>query len=212
MSIQSAMITKPTGNLPFNRAAAEWRGQTRLLRAAVLESDKAYQRFLDAMALPIRLRLRSKQMLRPDHAQAIVDQWRKQSIEYRVSLSAHIEKKALHIEEVRIVASKFQDAAWTNADNVEPGLSVVRVALLIGDGRMALSVEPMAVVSAHGIARRMERGEDRSRFAVLRDIARLAAPGFQFVEADGWSGSTVVAGARVDDANHELRSARTWLS
>jgi hypothetical protein len=56
----------------------------------------------------------------------------------------------------------------------EPGVGVCRFALTLRDARLHPTWEPVAICSLHALARRLERGADRSHDALFRDLCTLA--------------------------------------
>jgi len=83
--------------------------------------------------------------------------------------SADRTKSALAITEIRLRPAKSADPTWDGA--TELGLAVVAHTLHIGDGKMTVVPDPVAVISLHALARRIQRGFRQDDAAVLEDIA-----------------------------------------
>jgi len=97
--------------------------------------------------------------------------WRSVAGLDRLVFSADRTKSALAITEIRLRPAKSADPTWDGA--TELGLAVVAHTLHIGDGKMTVVPDPVAVISLHALARRVQRGFRRDDAAVLEDIACL---------------------------------------
>lgn len=116
---------------------------------------------------------------------------------------------------MRISACRFNTDLWDGAGADGLGVSVSTVRARRG----AVEVDPiiLGACSLHGLARRIERGADRSDEAVFADLARLGWRYFQMLDdgndkftlstSDGsWAGSLVWLDKR------PAALAQTWLS
>jgi hypothetical protein len=76
------------------------------------------------------------------------------------------------IREHRISTSWLNDDSWCN-DSRERGLSVCELVFAVHKGKLVLRWIPIATVSLHALARRIERSAERDHAALTRDLAVL---------------------------------------
>ena len=97
----------------------------------------------------------------------------------------------LKIAELRAIPCRMTFDAWDGAD--ELAIAVELLTLILDKGRFAKATKIYADVGLHALARRYERGEDRSDDAVLADLRPLAEGHAQAVTNGG---DFVIAGWR----------------
>lgn len=116
------------------------------------------------------------------------------------------------ISETRITASLLYDGQWE--DDGELGVMLSTVTLAVHEGQMRQCWHPLAVVSLHALARRVERGDMRTLDALVGDLGAL-------IDADGevdriatsdgfWFGGIIVAKDRGAGRTVRVRKVHTW--
>jgi hypothetical protein len=101
----------------------------------------------------------------------VAAQWRAMPAASRLGplkLTQHGEK--LSIAEVRVVPCKMKYQSWTDMELV---LGLLLIQIDYGH-EIAISRRPLGDAGLHAVARRFERGTDRSDAAVLADLLELA--------------------------------------
>jgi hypothetical protein len=118
------------------------------------------------------------------------------------------------IREYRISTSWLHDDGWNN-DFRERGLSVCELVLAAHKGKLVRRWVPLACVSLHALARRIERGRARDHAALTRDLAVLvdSDEGSEQVNTEGgyWLGAVIEA-HDTEEKRVKLRNVRTWLA
>jgi hypothetical protein len=204
--------------LDRERVSSEYTGLARVFRSAVKAEDVALDKALDAITAPLRPRLKRHPKLRHEQIAGTV---RLYGIlvpnEFRIGeTDIDRDRSAFSISETRLACSWQRFDEWQSPDARELGLAVARYRLALKDGRLRETWDAYAVVSLHAIARRIERGNDRSHSALFADLALLADAvgtiGDQVTTPDGfWLG-----GERdVRDSKgrtSRARSVRTWVA
>jgi hypothetical protein len=196
-----------------NRVGAEARGLVRVFREAVRRADAEFEHVLTGVLKPLRARLKHHVRLREEQARAACLVWTKASPSmFRIGkVTTHPDRDALCIAETRITATWLECDEWDD-DNREPGVSVATFTLQLHLGRLWTRWLPSAIISAHALARRIERGADRSPVALTADLAVLAhtgADGDRVPVGDGfWMGNVV--GIQGRHGVMQARAVRTW--
>jgi hypothetical protein len=92
----------------------------------------------------------------------------------------------LSLTEFRAVAGKMKMSAWGDNADSELAVGVLMIEVTF-DPKRDLSIRrtPLGDVCLHGLARRFERGLDRSDEAILRDVFSLAQHFGRGLAADG---------------------------
>jgi hypothetical protein len=194
------------------RVGAEWRGQARLYRDRVKAEDLTFERASRTIAAALRERLKRHPRLRHEQVAGTLRTWRSLPSTFRLgNLTTNLSRDEFEIAEPRLTGSVLLDTAW-DGDGVEPGVAVMRYRLALAGGKLKPHWQAIALVSLHALARRIERGEDRSHEALTADLALLldADPEVGEVPAsDGfWIGT--VRAMRGRDGKSRIRSVRTW--
>jgi hypothetical protein len=124
----------------------------------------------------------------------------------RLSSIASLREGRLQLAELRVIPARIRFEGW---DDDELALSLRSIAAICAPPAFTASRTLIADVGLHALARRFERGADRSEEAVLHDLAPLAREHRGIAEHGGefaipatsggrWIGSvTIVKGARV---------------
>jgi len=103
------------------------------------------------------------------------------------------------VQETRLISTWFNSVAWDDDAVREPGVAICRYVVRLGRGWLRVGWVPLAIISGHALARRLDRGRDRARAALVADLALLAdagANGDRIAVGDGWwvGGSVFVQG------------------
>jgi hypothetical protein len=200
------------------KVPAEFRGLARLFRDEVKRVDVRMNEALAAIARPLVARLRRHPRLRHELIAAAVKIYHATTpAEFRLGeIEVNPDRDAFLIAETRATATWINIAAWNNDDATEPGVAVARFALAMRPGRgMVQAWIPRGIVSLHALARRLERGADRSHDALLADLAVLTAAGAdddRMATPSGgfWLGPMEVMGG-TDKVTARARNVRTWV-
>jgi hypothetical protein len=202
------------------RVPAEHLGQARLFRNQVAAEDRIVDAALSAITKPLVERLRQHPKLRPQQPMGALRQWAETMPTGlcigRPRVAHH--KSDIAISEHRITVSWLQDEAWGEDASKERGVSICKLTFAVHKGKFVKTWRPVACVSLHALARRIERGAERGHAALIGDLAVLAeAP----ADGDGervdtpascglWLGAVILA---QDDGGEacRIRNVRTWL-
>jgi hypothetical protein len=197
------------------RVSAEARGKVRLFRAEVRAADTRFEAALASVLTPLRERLRHHVRLREEQARiAALAYCRTVPSEFRIGeLTLHPDRDRFLAQETRLISTWFNSVAWDDDAAREPGVALVTYTVRLERGRLRVSWEPIAAISAHALARHFERTGNRDHGVLVRDLAVLAdagADGDQVPAGDGyWMGSTVQMQGRHGVIN-SARSVRTF--
>lgn len=191
----------------MGQVPAEYRGQARQFRLAMLACDLDYERAVKAIVAPLKARLRRKPTLRREHVIDTVRAWKAlphRQYQLRPVETLHESEDELEIAEVRLAAGRILNPDW---DSDELGLIVTRVGLRVANGRLAKSLQGSVVISGHALGRRFERvrAADRSADAVIADIDALVG---RADNVRGWRGVDFVANDY--GTARQMRDIRTW--
>jgi len=199
------------------RVPVQFIGLARAFRSRVKAVDVEMDVALVPITAPLRARLKRHPNLRAEMIAGFSRSYRMTiPATYRIgSIEGARHGREFAMRETRLSASWITDDAW-DADHREQGLSICRFTLAVQDGRLRQVWTPVVSISLHALARRFERGRDRSSAAVLADMERLASPADEADErvptADGhWIGDVITAGDGGAGRTLRLRSIRTWL-
>jgi hypothetical protein len=102
---------------------------------------------------------------------SVASRWRALPAETRLGpLKLSQTGKKLSLAEVRVVPSRMRMESWSESELVL-GLSLIQIDY---GAQIIVSRKPLGDASLHAVARRYQRGTDRSDKAVLRDLLELA--------------------------------------
>jgi hypothetical protein len=145
----------------------------------------------------------------------VASRWRALPAETRLGplkLSQTGEK--LSLAEVRVVPSRMRMESWSESELVL-GLSLIQIDY--GD-QIIVSRKPLGDASLHAVARRYQRGTDRSDKAVLRDLLELACAfpeqvlsggDFRVAASEGWWRGELM---QLGDGGPPHLAARTYVA
>jgi hypothetical protein len=168
------MIAVKTGSRSAGgKVPAEFIGRARCLRDAVGRTAAEADRLTKLLIGPLRPRHGFRQAPRrtlPDVATA----WRvllPEAGRLGDPIGEFADRK-LRLAELRAYPIRMRFAAWDGADELAPALRMTLV--VCAPPRFRCENMLLADVGLHALARRYERGADRSDAAVLRDLVPLA--------------------------------------
>ena len=198
------------------KVPAEFISLARVFRAEVKLVDAVVEEALDLICAPLQARLARHPKLRHEQVAGTGRQY-DQLIpsQFRIGpVSAMRHRTTFAIQERRATSSWMQSDEW-DADHRELGLTLCTFTLSVHAGRLRRCWTPFVAVSLHALARRIERGRQRSHEALWRDIVALADTGEEGDRVDttggAWWGGPIDAGAGDEGRTIRLRSIRTWL-
>ena len=202
-----------------SRVPFEFVGLARQFRSAVKLVDVEMEAALDLITRPLLVRLRRKPTLRVETLPVIAEQYRTLvPARFRIGKTDGAKNKGdFAVTETWLCAGWLHDDEWGAADDVprEPGVSICKFTLSVHKGRLQRHWAPLCNVSLHALARRIERHQDRTSDALVRDITVLAAAGEDGDRVDSdrgfWLGGTIDAGNRDTGRTIRIRSVRTWI-
>jgi hypothetical protein len=158
---------------------------------------------------------------RPEHLIGFERQWRR-SIppEGRISLEIERGKRELRISETRLIHSTYKDVRWARPE-LEPSVVLGRYTFqLTTPAAYSVRRSPLAIIGIHAIARRFERGENRTEEAIAADVSELASnytglcsgsEGFSLPCPSGvWVGGIETA-TEPDGPTHRVLYVRSFL-
>jgi hypothetical protein len=195
--------------------SAEARGRARLFRAEVAQVDDQMQRALAVVLEPVRERLKRKPSIREESVLETIRQYRELTpARFRIGeITGARDRRAFALRDTRLTTSWLIDHGWNEPER-EKGVSICKFILGCRHGRLIQEWVPLVAISPHALARRIERGADRSHAALFVDLAVLASAEGEEVptpaSAGRWLGSAVVA--QNDGQPVKLANIRTWLA
>jgi hypothetical protein len=160
--------------LAASRVPPEFIGRGRVLRDKIGDEDEPTGRLINSLAtrLTDRIKDRRNPIPRPDVLRGVADAWRRNlPPRSRLDLSIELQKKSLRIHEVRLSSSVYRSAAWAEH---ERGVVIMAITLEAAPFHYRFATATIAHVSAHAIARRLQRGRGGSEAEVLHDLRMLA--------------------------------------
>jgi hypothetical protein len=200
------------------------RGRARDFRKRAAAEDLRYVSTIERLIAPLSVRMKRypRRRVRPETLAALVEGWRfMDARNFRLDLTAKMDRTSVLLTELRVCASQMQRAEW---DSPEHDLSIHEVGLLINGTRDALmQTRCVACFSIHSIARYLQRhaeadGEDSALLWAMALVAKAdinaLEPGGWKVTTDqfggGWRGRTTLVETNGRPAAR-LLSIRTWL-
>jgi hypothetical protein len=203
----------PDGIAP-PRLGREFVGLTRVFRAECKRVDLEFDDAIAAIRRPLDRRLKRHPRLRHEMiAQATRLYENTMPAKFRIgAVTITPDRDEFEIRETRLTASWLRNVHWADDDN-ELGIAVARFTLKLDAGRLRERWEPVAVVSAHSLARWFERSGHRDHALLIRDLALLASAddvgGDEVATPEGcWLGSVI--GMKGDRGASRARNVRTW--
>jgi hypothetical protein len=152
--------------------------------------DARFEAALSTILAPLRERLKRHPRLREEQAKIATLRYRRLvPAEFRIGeLETAPDRDALRISEQRLTATWMHSDAWTGDDTYEPGVAIARCTVSLNHGRLKITWVPSVIIGAHGLARRIERGRDRSHAALVADLALLAGASDMCVSIEAGDG------------------------
>jgi hypothetical protein len=203
-----------SATLDRSKVPAEYRGMARVFRDEVRAADGRINRVIAVIMPPLHARLRRHPRLREEQIAVAAKLYtRDVPAAFRIgAIEICPDRARFSIGETRLTSTWMNSITW---DAREPGVAVARCSLALVSGRLAAHWTPYALVSLHALARRIERGADRSHAALVRDLAVLADAGDDGdrVPTPGggwWRGSVVTVGSG-NGVVVRPRGVRTWV-
>ena len=169
---EAARVAAVGPNVPWHCQSAAQR-----LIDQIGENDQEISATVKRLVAPIADRLRRKGYHSPARRETLIDlarNWRKLDTPSRLAFTCDFADKgrSLAITDCRLTTTAFTLRNWPQS---EEGLAIVLINFRVAPGIGAdLTAEVIAVISAHAIGRRMQRGRTDDP-AVLADFQRLAA-------------------------------------
>jgi hypothetical protein len=194
----------------------QFRGLARQFRQQVKTDDVTIDRVLPGITAPLLARLRRHPRLRHEQIAAAERSYRAAIPPgFRIGpLIIERDPSAFRIAETRLSATWITCDDWQPGYR-EPGVSLCRFTLALTAGALTETWSPVASVSLHAPARRLERGRNASYAALIADLACLADPpadASHIDTADGaWCGTMVNTDTRRGGTVRAF-SARTWFA
>jgi len=194
----------------------EFLGAARRFRERILAVDALAIDAMEVILAPVRRRLEKKRNLRSAMVIDTAREWReKVPAEFRLSLDVIYREHSVAITEVRISSSRTKHIAWGGTG--EPGISIARVELAAGNGRLTVDTRPLASISLHALARRYQRGgcDEAAISRDLRDIVAVGVTGSDDVRCRTglWAGPVIAVRDGHDPGGRiiRMRDVRTYV-
>jgi hypothetical protein len=203
---------------PRGRVPAEFTGLARQFRTAVQAEDHRVDQALAVIEPPIRERLRTHPKLRPEAPMGVLRAWAEtvpSAFRLGPSRIARV-RTEFAINENRITSSWITDRAWGEDASRERGVSICKLTFAVHAGKLTKVWQPIACISMHALARRLERGASRDHSALIDDLAALIAvpDAGERVDTPGgfWLGQVITAARDETGKGCRMRNVRTWIS
>lgn len=180
------------------RVPVEFVGLARQLRRRVVDEERRFVDEVERLVAPLRPRGRFTPVARQVVLEMLGLAWRRRSPLGRLRLVVNYARPRLDIVDLRLADARVY--GWSGDD--EPALAVVLHHVGIAPPAPTReSVTMIAALGLHALARRFQRGADRSDAAVLADLVELALRAPDAVAAGGefevatpngrWVGATI---------------------
>jgi hypothetical protein len=145
-------------------------GRVRALRQRVLADSDRWKEITDAAiaAAGARWDRYPGRSLRPAHIQALLASFHAANSDFRLIGSTRKLQGGIELMEIRVAAGTQFRAEWQEHD-----LTIAMHTVKIGRRNIGLKIEsaPLINFNFHAMARRLDRGRDRTEDALLRDVA-----------------------------------------
>jgi hypothetical protein len=197
-----------------SRVGSEFVGLARVFRDTVRREDEQLEHALRAAIA--RAAASASEVAPGETPLGVIHAWANMPSLFRIGHPkiAYV-RTEFAIEEQRLCVSWIRDEGWGEAAERERGLAVCKLTFRVQDGRLIRRWRPIANVSLHALARRIERGAGRDPVALFSDLATLAQGNDtgERIDTPGgfWLGGCIEA---LDDGagkGCKLRNVRTWL-
>jgi hypothetical protein len=173
----------PARTVPGARVPVEWFGRSRVLRDSLIRPAGEAANHIEEMIRPLRPRPGFTPMPRYTRLRDIVRRWSALPGHGRLGCITRFEDGKLRLAEIRVCPATMKLAHWDG----DPELAVCIVMRAIRCAPPVFSEEKILVadIGFHALARRFERGVNRSDAAVLADLAPIAHAYRQIVALPG---------------------------
>lgn len=212
-----------SGNLKRDRIPEDAMAAARAFRDSVLRADEQFSATLATIRRPLVERLTRKRDLRPEAVIGTLRLWKERvaPMPFHLAWDAKADRRmrSLTITEVRLAGSLWLDRSW-ELPGQERSVSLIRLTMTAGDGRLNVRVAPIVCFSLHALSRRFQRARDWRDASVVADLSDClrsenwfeAENGEQVIDvANGrWLGETTSAGADRGQT-FRLHSIRTFV-
>jgi hypothetical protein len=163
---------------------AEFRGLARQFRATLAASDWLVARVIADIIRPLRSRAERHPVARRQMLLGAVRQWRELMPEQgRLDLAVETGRNRLNLVELRASAGNLQLAQWQGG--MEIAVVVQSIELAAAPGVLHVETKVLAAVGLHGLARRYQRGGNRSAAAIYADLMLLGRAHAELARAGG---------------------------
>jgi hypothetical protein len=153
---------------------AEFVGRARTFRRAMTAADDIAVPVIDRLTARLLARHRRNPTPRPAMLIDVTRDWHALvPAAGRVALSIEQSNKALRIVELRAQSAKFRFVDWA-ADAAERGVAVFAFELVTSPWQFYFDARPIASISLHALARRIQRSFDATDAGMLADMRSLA--------------------------------------
>jgi hypothetical protein len=159
--------------------------------------DTRFDAALSTVLAPLQERLRHHVRLREEQARIAALAYRRAiPTEFRLGeLTITPDRDVFAVTETRLTATWFNITSWVAGDTREPGVTLAAFSVCLDHGRLQVRWTPVAVISAHALGRRLERGAERTHAALTADLTLLVNAGLdgdRVPAGDGWWIGSVV--------------------
>ncbi len=156
-----------------SRVPLEWIGRARALRNSIGESTVEAKAQIERLISPLRPKPGIVKMPRHVILQQIRDHWLKLPKTGQLDTVATFDKGKLKVGELRATPTRLRYAGWTEGD-YEHSISLTHTLVFIHPPQFVYDRRDAVAFGLHAIARRYERGADKSDAAVLNDMVPLS--------------------------------------
>jgi hypothetical protein len=168
----AALAERPTAPSPGARIPLEFIGQARALRQRIDRENERYEKAAERLIKPFRPADRWHPMPRVAMLEELGQRWRGLPAVGRLRATASCNSGKLSITEMRVEPSRLKIAAWQD-ELGEPAVSIILRMISISPPRFSDRTRTAAIFGLHALARRHERGANRTAQAVLEDMKAL---------------------------------------
>jgi hypothetical protein len=205
------------------RVPFEHLGQARMFRWTVERGDAAAIETAASILAPLKKRHDHHPIPRPELLVEAARRWEAELAgPARLALSIERSHRRLRVDEMRVQSiGGFRVKKW-KLDAVENAMLLSRWSLSVWPRLLSFDTKMLALVGLHSLARRFERGRDRSTEAIMRDLRHLGEAGETQRRAgehvivpvpDGqWAGVVMLVNIKgMSDEAQPLLVARTFI-
>jgi hypothetical protein len=164
-----ATALQPARLDPASRVPVEFIGQARVLLGRIGRAHDLWVEAAEQLTAPLSPRGDFRPQFTRQSLALLAARWRALPEWGRLRIVAKTDGARLQVLETRLIPFRCAKVDWDEFEpSVAVALSAVGMALPAG---FTVETRPIAVVGLHALARRYERGSDRSDSAVLRDLS-----------------------------------------